>query len=287
MDLFNREAMHLIAQNLLLGASGNPGFGLEPCRSFRSDLETLQVDQVEAHYGKASREYVESERLENPCVMRAARGLSGFDGTEFAVQLIECQGGVAAGRVGPFVGDIADAGSGHADFLSDVGELQSRRLQIPDALCPCIHRAEITGSRRQCQRHTVTVSRQTCNMTLGKRIKDRLKELGRDVKWLVGQTGIPPSTLYDIMNGGMKSSTKLPLIAAKLGLRAIWLQNETGPRLVTENDGSPDKSWRFSFAPKRIADLRDHEFAMIDAAVKGMLDAIDKGDDAPIKKAAR
>lgn len=113
-------------------------------------------------------------------------------------------------------------------------------------------------------------------------------ELGRDANWLHRETKIPISTLYELMNGRQKSSTQLPAIAAKLGLRAVWLQKETGPRLLADPDAGPrpDPPWRFSFDPKRIDRLHDKDFAVIDAAICAMLNAIE-GDGSAASKAKK
>lgn len=85
-------------------------------------------------------------------------------------------------------------------------------------------------------RHPVTVFRQYDVVTVGDRIKERLKELKQDVKWLHCKTEIPVSSLYEIMSGRMKSTPRLLTIAAALGLRALWLEKKSGARLIKDAD---------------------------------------------------
>lgn len=145
------------------------------------------------------------------------------------------------------------------------------------------------------QRHTVTELRQDWNVTkeggitVGDRIKDRLRELGKDVKWLHHKTGIPVSTLYEIMNGRMKSTTRLPTIAAALGLRPLWLETKDGPRLIADAEHSvkPDVMWPFSpevIPSERWNRLTARQQQKIEEMVVGMLEAYEAGRTSPPPK---
>lgn len=55
-----------------------------------------------------------------------------------------------------------------------------------------------------CQRHSVTDVRYKPAMSIGDRIKERLEEIGKDVRWLHKATRVPVSTLYEIINGRLQ-----------------------------------------------------------------------------------
>jgi hypothetical protein len=130
------------------------------------------------------------------------------------------------------------------------------------------------------QRHPVTEIRQYSYMTVGDRIKERLSELNQDVKWLHSRTHIPVSSLYEIMNGRMKSTPRLPTIAAALGLRALWLERKTGPRLVNDTDDHPiaDSQWPFRFARSRWDQLPPPQRKKIEGVVEELLRAYEAGN---------
>lgn len=120
-------------------------------------------------------------------------------------------------------------------------------------------------------------------MTVGDRIKERLKELGQDVKWLHRKTGIPVSSLYEIMNGRMKSTPRLPTIAAALGLRALWLEKKTGPRLIEDADevARVEGGWPFSFPQSRWEHLEPQQRKFIEGEVERLVRAYEAARPAP------
>lgn len=113
-------------------------------------------------------------------------------------------------------------------------------------------------------------------MSLGQRIKERLQELKWDVHRLNEKTHVPISSLYELMNGRMKSSTKLPTIATALGLNALWLEKQSGPRLLSE--AQTPKDWPFKFDRRRIDALSKSELALVESTILGLLNAIEGGD---------
>lgn len=124
------------------------------------------------------------------------------------------------------------------------------------------------------QRHSVTEFRQTDGMTVGQRIQQRLKEPRKNVPWLARQTGIPATTLYDLIRGDIKSTPRLPSIAAALGLHALWLELGVGPRLL--KDASPSQpqaahEWPFSFPRERWDRLSPAQQKRIEEVVEGMI----------------
>lgn len=68
-------------------------------------------------------------------------------------------------------------------------------------------------------------------MTIGNRIKQAMAAANppADVKLLTKATGLSASTLYDLLRGDSKSTTKLHAIAAALKVRAEWLETGIGP----------------------------------------------------------
>ena len=187
---------------------------------------------------------------------------------------MELQSRITPWRFSAPSSQVPDGRDREAGLLCDIRKQQPLVPQVPNARCPCLHTAEITTSRNQTQRYGITASRYDLAMTLAERIKKRLfKELGHDVKWLSQRTGIPVSTLYGLMNGDAQSSTKLPTIAHALGLRALWLEKEVGPPLLTDPiDGS---DWPFTIARTRIDALSAEELESVEAAMAAVLQVIE------------
>lgn len=113
-------------------------------------------------------------------------------------------------------------------------------------------------------------------MSLGQRIKERLQELKWDVHRLNEKTHVPISSLYELMNGRMKSTTRLATIATALGVNALWLEKQIGPRLLTE--AQTPKEWPFKFDRRRIEALSRTELALVESTILGLLNAIEGGD---------
>ena len=93
-----------------------------------------------------------------------------------------------------------------------------------------------------CQRHAVTVSRDTAPMSIGKRLKERRLEKKLTVAQVADGCGMGHSTLYDIERGDQPSTTKLHLLCAFLGLNPLWVEFKRPPRLIA--DLSPAKESR-------------------------------------------
>lgn len=67
-------------------------------------------------------------------------------------------------------------------------------------------------------------------MTIGQRIKKTRAELGMTQQDLADKTGLTQPTLSELERGDSASSSYLPAIAAALGVSALWLQKEQGPK---------------------------------------------------------
>lgn len=130
------------------------------------------------------------------------------------------------------------------------------------------------------QRHPVTDFRQTDGMTVGERIKSELRAKGKSVKWLAQVTGIPPSTLYDLIRGDITSTPRLPTIAAALGLNALWLESGKGPKYAHEGAAQQTQiayGWPFSFSRDRWERLPAAQKKRIEEVVEGMILAFEAG----------
>jgi hypothetical protein len=129
-------------------------------------------------------------------------------------------------------------------------------------------------------------------MSLGKRIKDRLEEMGKDAKWLAKKTHIPVSTIYELTNGRMEGSTRLPAIAFHLGLHGMWLLDASGPRQTGESAKvePADSYWPFKTDRSRVEKLEPEDLSMVvavvDGALAGILGAIERrtGPRTAVKK---
>lgn len=67
-------------------------------------------------------------------------------------------------------------------------------------------------------------------MTIGQRIKQTRVAIPLTQKELAKKVGIAQPTLSELENGDSASSAYLPAIAAALGVNALWLQTEKGPK---------------------------------------------------------
>lgn len=74
--------------------------------------------------------------------------------------------------------------------------------------------------------------------TLGDRIKERLKELGKSQHWLAAEIGVKQPSINAIINpkhGKSSAGTKhVVAIAEALGVKERWLQLGRGPKLIDE-----------------------------------------------------
>ena len=83
-----------------------------------------------------------------------------------------------------------------------------------------------------CQRYSVTESRYTDAMGIGRRIKERRKELKLRVEDVALRAGMRPSTLYDLEREEQHSTTRLHALCEVLGLSASWVESGKGARLA-------------------------------------------------------
>lgn len=67
-------------------------------------------------------------------------------------------------------------------------------------------------------------------MTIGQRIKKTRLEIPMTQKELAKKVGITQPTISELEKGDSAGSAHLPSIAAALGVSALWLQTERGPK---------------------------------------------------------
>lgn len=123
--------------------------------------------------------------------------------------------------------------------------------------------------------------RKTHLMTVGERISEARKAKHWSRSKLATESGVPYPTLAGLENGDQKSSTAIPALASALGVHALWLAENKGPRDFSE----PSQSARFDdstmtqavellylMADARPEDKRFRRFnwAMILLAAKGI-----------------
>lgn len=133
----------------------------------------------------------------------------------------------------------------------------------------------------QSQRHPIIECRKTRGMTVGERIAEARRDKGWSRSKLAAESGVPYPTLAGLENGDQKSSTAIPALASALGVHALWLAENRGPKHFNE----ASQSARFDDATMAqavellylMADARpeDHRFrrfnwAMILLAAKGI-----------------
>ena len=68
------------------------------------------------------------------------------------------------------------------------------------------------------------------NMTIGTRVRTARIEAGISQKELADKIGVKQPTISQLEKGGSAGSAHLPAIAAALGVHALWLQTEKGPK---------------------------------------------------------
>lgn len=100
-------------------------------------------------------------------------------------------------------------------------------------------------------------------MNIGERIRAARQAKGISVKELARQSGLAPSTIYDLERGRQSGSTKLHRLAEVLGKTTVELEHgeRAGVRETAATYGSRRRSHRLS----RIIERLD------DAEVKGVL----------------
>lgn len=81
-------------------------------------------------------------------------------------------------------------------------------------------------------------------MTVGERIVEARNERGMSRRDLVTASGVPYSTLAGLEVGDQKTSTAIPALASALGVHALWLAENRGPK----NFGDASQPARFDDA---------------------------------------
>jgi transcriptional regulator with XRE-family HTH domain len=84
-------------------------------------------------------------------------------------------------------------------------------------------------------RNSDLVSNQNIGMTIGERIRSTRKEIGMGQTELGKKAGMSQSALSEVENGDSASTSKLPSIAAALGVNALWLETGKGPKHAIKN----------------------------------------------------
>lgn len=109
--------------------------------------------------------------------------------------------------------------------------------------------------------------------TYAERLKSALGAKGWGVKQLARETGLSYSTLKGLENGHQRTSTDTPVIAAALGVSAVWLATGEGHRVQPERDsyvkGNP--------AEMRITSQIDESLAPILARAESWVRFEEKG----------
>lgn len=72
-------------------------------------------------------------------------------------------------------------------------------------------------------------------MDLGKRLRERRKELKLSVEEVARRAAVGVSTLYDLERGTQQGSTKLHKIVAVLGMHIEYAESGKGPRLLSDS----------------------------------------------------
>jgi phage repressor protein C with HTH and peptisase S24 domain len=75
--------------------------------------------------------------------------------------------------------------------------------------------------------------------TFGTRLKQARKEAGLTQKELATKAGIKQATISELENDKYQGSAFAPQLAASLGVHALWLANERGPKHISAPEDSP------------------------------------------------
>lgn len=134
------------------------------------------------------------------------------------------------------------------------------------------------------QRHPITTLRESMDMArppdlpkfdeLGARIAYWRKKRGWDRRDLAKRAKIPYSTLAGIEKGSQKSATKVPQIAAALGLNPLYLNTDKGD----PEAGAPPEllDWPFPFAREELNDFDPNELELAGMKLQVILEDIRK-----------
>lgn len=71
-------------------------------------------------------------------------------------------------------------------------------------------------------------------MGIGRRLKERRKELGLSVVVVAARAGLRPTTLYDIEREEQHSTTRLHALCKVLGLNQDWVETGRGTRIAPQ-----------------------------------------------------
>jgi len=108
--------------------------------------------------------------------------------------------------------------------------------------------------------------------TLGARIVYWRQRRGWDRSELAKRAKIPYSTLAGIEDGDQKTSTKVPQIAAALGLNPVYLATDRGD---PEGTAPPvDDSWPFPFPREELLDLDPVELELAGLKLQKIIEEI-------------
>ncbi len=130
---------------------------------------------------------------------------------------------------------MLDVARPQRDPISDCFNPAACRSRMRDA--HVLMRENLRDSVTEKQRHLVTEFRLNLSMeynSLGKRLRERRKELGFTLDQVAKGSGMGTGTVSDIEQGRQKGSTKLHKIAAFLRVRVEWLESGDGTK---ENNG--------------------------------------------------
>lgn len=106
--------------------------------------------------------------------------------------------------------------------------------------------------------------------TLGARIVYWRERRGWDRSELAKRAKIPYSTLAGIEDGDQKTSTKVPQLAAALGLNPIYLATGKGD---PEGQGAPPEDyWPFSFPRDELFELDQVELELVDLKLQKIIE---------------
>lgn len=78
-------------------------------------------------------------------------------------------------------------------------------------------------------------------MSMGKRVRERLEEMGWSQSLLARRAGISQSGINKICQDQVSETRKLGVVAHALGLRPEWILTGVGPRTLLDADPEPSK----------------------------------------------
>lgn len=155
---------------------------------------------------------------------------------------------------------------------------EMREAQVTVGITPRVRDSVLSG-----QRHSITEFRCNAKMddvpdfrTIGERLRYWRKRRKIAPKLLAEKAHIAVSTLYGIENGDQQGSTALGLLADVLRLRPKYLATGEGPieSVVTAAEIKAT-DWPFSFDKRRLQNLTETEFELIELMLLNKLEKIE------------